>query len=100
MSRSLGRVAWWVRGMCVGCVVGLMGCAADDAATPVGVAIDEPVSGPSDVVVVPMSERGGHLFVPAEVNGRSAGVWLLDTGAGVDAIGMGLSGRLNLPREG
>ncbi|MEM6334887.1 MAG: hypothetical protein AAF823_16265, partial [Planctomycetota bacterium] len=52
------------------------------------------------LVVVAMNERGGHLFVPAEVNGRAAGMWLLDTGAGVDAIGMGLSGRLNLPREG
>ena len=49
---------------------------------------------------IPLESHGKHLFVRTGLDGVDAGLFLLDTGAAVDAIGMGLAGRLKLPAAG
>ncbi|WP_200761234.1 aspartyl protease family protein [Poriferisphaera corsica] len=53
-----------------------------------------------DQVTIPFRTHGEHIFVSTDLNGRDAGLFLLDTGAAIDAVGMGIAGRLNLPRNG
>jgi hypothetical protein len=78
----------------------LTACTTPPDATPtVGLSIDRPAADPA-AVTVPLHLDHGHLFVPVEINGKPAGWFLLDTGAGVNAVGMGLAGRLDLPPVG
>jgi len=91
-----------LRGVIAALLVALLGIGCEttsDAAPRVGLAVDQPAvaTGP---VTVPLHLADGHLFVPVDINGRSAGWFLLDTGAGVNAVGMGLAGRLNLEPVG
>lgn len=51
-------------------------------------------------LAIPLAVQGDHILVHAVVNGTDAGAFLLDTGAGIDAIGLGLAGRLKLPVTG
>ncbi|MCG8523984.1 MAG: hypothetical protein MI744_17415, partial [Pseudomonadales bacterium] len=51
-------------------------------------------------VAVPFRTYGEHIFVSTDLEGRNAGLFLLDTGAAIDAIGMGIAGRYNLPETG
>ncbi|QQE12697.1 hypothetical protein JD969_04315 [Planctomycetota bacterium] len=51
-------------------------------------------------VAVPFRTHGEHIFVSTDLEGRNAGLFLLDTGAAIDAIGMGIAGRFNLPETG
>jgi hypothetical protein len=48
---------------------------------------------------VPLQQRDPYLLMPATVNGRRAGSFLLDTGSALDAIGVGLANQLELPER-
>ena len=49
---------------------------------------------------IPFTTSSEHIFVRTGVNGQDAGLFLLDTGAAIDAIGLGFAGRLELPIVG
>lgn len=53
-----------------------------------------------DDLAISLAARGNHLYVPVEVNGHKAGMFLLDTGSGLNAISQGVSGRLGLASMG
>jgi hypothetical protein len=46
---------------------------------------------------VPLEQRDPYLLLPSTINGRRAGWFLLDTGSALNAIGVGLANRLDLP---
>ena len=49
---------------------------------------------------IPLQNHDKHLFVRTTLEGTDGGLFLLDTGAAINAIGMGLAGRLKLPAVG
>lgn len=49
------------------------------------------------VGAIPLRAQGGHVFVPAAINGTDAGLFLFDTGAEVSAIEVGLARSTKLP---
>ncbi|MEM0914724.1 MAG: aspartyl protease family protein [Planctomycetota bacterium] len=89
------------RAMAVAALLACAACETTPQTTTPSSEATEPARTPTPrAVTVPLHIADGHVFVPVEVDGRSAGWWLLDTGAGIDAIGMGLSGRLGLEPVG
>jgi hypothetical protein len=48
---------------------------------------------------MPLQHRKPYLLLPGMVNGRRAGSFLLDTGSALNAIGIGLANRLELPKR-
>jgi predicted aspartyl protease len=46
---------------------------------------------------IDLTYHGGHLYLPAEVNGTAAGMFMLDTGSSLTVIGRGAAQRLGLP---
>ncbi|MEM6756453.1 MAG: aspartyl protease family protein [Planctomycetota bacterium] len=100
MIDRLNHIGRWAAACLAGAAL-VVGCSTTTEPTSVGLAIDGPVSPTAGrAVVVPLHIAEGHVFVPVEIEGRSAGWFLLDTGAGIDAVGMGLSGRLGLEPVG
>jgi hypothetical protein len=51
-------------------------------------------------VTVPLYSRGEHVFAHANLDSANAGFFMIDTGAALDAVGLGLAGRLKLPHVG
>ncbi len=86
-------------------VFGLVGCQGSGTAsrsqparaTPTG---DQPTANGRGDRTVPMTVRGGFSFVSVALNGRSAGVWLLDTGSNITLADSGVAGRLGLTSQG
>ncbi|WP_432797546.1 aspartyl protease family protein [Poriferisphaera sp. WC338] len=68
-------------------------------AQPAPHSMSEPSALPAqlDIAIHTQSE---HIFVRADLDGRDAGMFLLDTGAAIDAVGKGIAGRFNLPEKG
>ncbi|MEM9882110.1 MAG: aspartyl protease family protein [Planctomycetota bacterium] len=49
---------------------------------------------------IPLARSGGYLLIPAYVDGRSAGLMMIDTGATISVVAQGLAGTLGLPADG
>jgi hypothetical protein len=54
----------------------------------------------AEVAVVPLRMVGQHILVAARVNGRDAGLFFLDTGAGGNCVNLRLARELELPVVG
>ncbi|MEM9417456.1 MAG: aspartyl protease family protein [Planctomycetota bacterium] len=58
---------------------------------------------PSDLpprLDIPLARSGGYLLVPAFINGESAGLMMIDTGASLSVVAQGVAGSLNMPTAG
>ena len=49
---------------------------------------------------LPLQRRGGHVLLPTWINGRSAGLFMLDTGSSLTVVESGLVARLGLESVG
>ncbi len=88
----------------VGCETTAVRVNADDPpgvgqAPPVRHSLTRPHELP-EALEIPIASRGEHLFVRTGVDGYDAGHFLLDTGAAMDAVDLGVAGRLQLPEAG
>ncbi|MEM0914719.1 MAG: retropepsin-like aspartic protease, partial [Planctomycetota bacterium] len=82
----------WLTG-CAG-----MGGAEDAGPPPLSLSLSEPSAWP-ETVTIPLQEHKGYLFLPVRIDGKRAGLFLLDTGASLDVIATGVAGRLGLPES-
>lgn len=102
--RMLFLISWAWMALLAACGVMLSGCTEPKPAPgPAIVAPTYTTDRPEELprrLAIPLQEQGDHMLVAAAVNGTDAGLFLLDTGAGIDAIGLGLAGRLGLPVTG
>ena len=85
--------------LCV--LVCLVGCGStpDPAPAPVdapGIDLGDPSTMPA-AVRLPLTTRGGYLFVRGQVNGAHAGEMLFDTGSTLTIVDTGLANRLGMP---
>ncbi|MEM7680513.1 MAG: retropepsin-like aspartic protease [Planctomycetota bacterium] len=84
-------------------LVWLGGCAAGSGAAPAdrppGLSLDAPSAWP-ERIDIPLEEHHGYLFLPVWIDGKTAGMFLLDTGASLDVVATGVAGRLRLPESG
>ncbi len=92
---------------CIGAVLLaalLAGCAAPASRKPT--LIPEPVfdvAKPGELprtISISLMESSGYLFTPVHINRRSAGMFMLDTGASITVVESGVAGRLGLPVVG
>ncbi len=67
--------------------------------TAVAFSVNQPANLP-DKLTIPLREHRGYLFAPARINGRSAGLFMFDTGSNLPVISTGVAERLNLPAAG
>ncbi|MEM9915342.1 MAG: retropepsin-like aspartic protease [Planctomycetota bacterium] len=49
---------------------------------------------------IPLARSGGYLLVPTYLNGESAGLMMIDTGASLSVIAQGVAASLELPKDG
>ena len=49
---------------------------------------------------IPLARSDGYLLVPTYLNGESAGLMMIDTGASLSVIAQGVAGSLGLPKDG
>jgi len=61
--------------------------------------LDEP-EGLPNTITIDLAEAQGYLFASAHINRRSAGLFLVDTGASITVVDTGVAGRLDLPVVG
>jgi hypothetical protein len=59
--------------------------------------LGQPTSLPARLIV-PLEQRGPYLLARTRINGRGAGLFLLDTGSALDAIGIGLANQRGLAK--
>lgn len=53
-----------------------------------------------DRLDIPLARSGGYLLVPSYLNGESAGLMMIDTGASLSVVAQGVAGRIGLQKDG
>lgn len=101
------NLRWCVVALTVGCALGCASgektstalLAKSDAAERRTYAISIPEALP-DRLEIPLVRSGGYLLVPSFIEGQSAGLMMIDTGASLSVIAQGVAGRLGLETDG